>query len=402
MDDTDRPRLRIAYVYRHFNRTGSIETLYLRHAERLARDASVTLFCARVDRAKTAAPLLFRDVEPLVHSRHRIGYAVECASFARRATRALKADRRSFDLVHVEGFAALEADVVTVHAVRRAEREHCREHIHGSRSALRHALGSLLRPQSLVVESIERQLLAERHPLCICPSSAVRDDIVRIHGVPADRIHVIPYGIDLARYEVDPRQRVERRALHGADGLVLLLVATSFQRKGVDIAIRALARVQARATLWIVGGEDPEPYRRLAREVGVADDVRFVGRVAWEELPQWYSAADVVLAPSRQDSWNLPVIEGLAAGRAVVASEFSGSAEAIHDGENGFVLAREGDPAVLAALIDRLADPELLGRVWTHARSSAAPFDEDEVYARIRAVYDRAVELRGTVVGVAR
>jgi hypothetical protein len=66
--------------------------------------------------------------------------------------------------------------------------------------------------------------------------------------------------------------------------------------------------------------------------------VRFVGRVPNEQLPTWYAASDVVLLPSAQDSWGIAVVEGLAAGRVVVTSEFTGASAAIHSGVDGFVL----------------------------------------------------------------
>jgi hypothetical protein len=59
-------RLRIAYVYRNFNRVGSIESLYVRQAERLAADEDVTAFCSAGNRIATSAPISFVDVEPVV------------------------------------------------------------------------------------------------------------------------------------------------------------------------------------------------------------------------------------------------------------------------------------------------------------------------------------------------
>src|SRR5262245_40191065 len=116
--------MRVAYVYRNFNLSGSIESIYVRQAERFAQDEDVTVFCSSADRTATTAPLRFVDVEPIVSGQDRFRYAAECASFARRATRSLRERRNEFDVVHVEGTAAHSADLVTVHAVRPAEIEH--------------------------------------------------------------------------------------------------------------------------------------------------------------------------------------------------------------------------------------------------------------------------------------
>ena len=79
-DRTPGRRLRVAYVYRHFNANGSIEAMYVRQAERLAQDEDVTLFCSSAERAATTAPLRFVDVDPIVRGQDRLRYAAECAA----------------------------------------------------------------------------------------------------------------------------------------------------------------------------------------------------------------------------------------------------------------------------------------------------------------------------------
>jgi hypothetical protein len=98
-------RLRVAYVYRTFSEVGSIPSLYRRLAERLSADVDLTLFCSVRGRERSDAPLTFHDVDALVEGSGRLRYAVECASFAARASRAVSRERARFDVVTTVGLA---------------------------------------------------------------------------------------------------------------------------------------------------------------------------------------------------------------------------------------------------------------------------------------------------------
>ena len=389
--------LRIGYVYRDFHRAGSIPSHYVRLAQRLALDEDVTAICSARTREPTEAPLAFETVEPFVRGRGRLSYAAECRSFAVRSTRALARLRERFDVVHVEGFAALTADLVTVHAVRRAELDHHFDRIE-PRTPVRWRLRpQMFRPQNRVVMSIEQQLFATPTPFCVCVSGQTADDLERWHGVPRELIEVIPYSVDVPRFgrRQDERARVRAELGVAQDQLATLFVGDDFGRKGLDTAIEGLARSRSTAELWVVGGDRDASYRTLAASLGIGERVRFVGRLRNDELPSWYSAADVLLLPSRQDSWGLTVIEAMAAGCVVVTSEYTGAHEIVERGVNGYVLEAAGRPDELAALLSGpVGDPELRATIAGRAVATVARFDHAAVYPRWRAAEHRAYELR--------
>ena len=98
---------------------------------------------------------------------------------------------------------------------------------------------------------------------------------------------------------------------------------------------------------------------------------------------------------SRQDSWAIPVIEGMAAGRTVLTSEFNGSSEAIVTGETGFVVRGAGDPRQVAALLDGpLADPSVRDAVGFRAADEAHRYDLGRFYPALVDVYERAARRR--------
>ena len=391
-------RLRIASVYRSFNRSGSIESLFLRNAERLAQDEDVTAFVSAAGRAPTSALLRFAAIEPAARGRGRWRYALECSSFARRASKELARRRTEFDLVHVEGTSAYNADLVTVHAVRRAEVEHYFAEVEPQAWIARRRLNTLLRPQTSVVVGIEQRLL-ERipSPYCICPSEAVKRDLERWHGVPSDRIKVLPYGVELDRFRQDPDARARLRAELGTppDRLVLLFIGSSFARKGLQVCLDGLAQSRlADAEFWVIGGSDAERERVERATRGSRNRIRLLGRRPPEELPAFYSAADVFVLPSQQDSWALPVPEALAASCVVVASEYAGSSDLITTGMNGYVMEGSGSAEALAALLDGpLADPRARAAVAGRARDAVVPYDYEAFYAQYREAHWHAYEL---------
>lgn len=389
-------RLRVAYVYRHFNHSGSLPAVFLARAEWLSRHEDVTAFTSAASRDETAAPLRFETVEPIMVGTDRFRYAAECASFAFRATRRLKRLRSHFDVIHVDGFSATVADLVTVHAVRRAEIDHYFEHVEPT-ARLRRRLTPLLRPQTGTVIGIENRLYRQPFPLCLPMSRRIAEDLRRHFGVPDDLIDVIPYGLDLQAFRFDPEARLRERASMGTppDRLAVLFVGDDFERKGLDQAICALARTARDAELWIAGGGDPERYRALAGSLGVTERTQFLGRVPNDRLAGIYSAADVFVLPSRQDAWGQPVVEAMAAGRPVVVSPFSGSEEAVDSGVTGFVLEAGDACAQMAALLDGpLALREVREATGARATEAVEQFDRGVVFPRLRAAHHRAAELR--------
>jgi UDP-glucose:(heptosyl)LPS alpha-1,3-glucosyltransferase len=204
----------------------------------------------------------------------------------------------------------------------------------------------------------------------LCNAARVRDEIVADYGVPAERIDVLHNPVDLARFDPDrerPRRAGARRAHGVPEGAYLLLfVGSGFRRKGLDTAIRALARAREPAWLLVAGGGNTAPYRALARDEAVADRVVFAGRVA--DVAALYAAGDALLAPTRYDPFSNAALEALAMGLPVVTTAANGASEVISEGREGFVAARSDDVDALARAIERLADPALRAGMGAWAR----------------------------------
>ena len=387
-------RLRVASIYRNFNTSGSIESLYLRNAERLAQDEDVTVFTSEAARAVSlrrcaSFPSADRPRTRTLALRTRVfEFRTPCCQAAAR-------QRREFDVVHVEGFAAYDADLVTVHAVRAAEIEHYFAHVELQAGVARQRLGPLVRPQAEVVMRIERSLFQRPFPpYCICPSESVKHDLERCTGpFRPDQGAALRRRDRALSARSGCRRPAARGAWHSPDRLVLLFVGSGFERKGLDVAVAGLARSRSTAELWVIGGSDAE-QRRVKGAALLGGRVRLLGSRAPAELPAFYSAADVFILPTRQDSWAIPVTEALAASCVAVTSEYAGSCDLITHGVNGYILRGSGSGEELADLLDGpLADPGTRAAVAARGRDSISPYDYESFYAQYRAAHRYAYEL---------
>ncbi len=211
-------------------------------------------------------------------------------------------------------------------------------------------------------------------------------------GVPSDRVHVIPNGIDLERFQ--PRDSLAARRVLGLpeNERLLVTVAHLGPRKGHRETIQALARLPADVRLVLVGGDgqggrNAKALRELARSLGVEDRVILAGRQPYDRVPLYFNAADLsVLASWREGCPNV-VLESLASGTPVVASDVGHVPAMIRDGRNGRIVPpRQAEPLAKAIreLLDGSPSPE-------EVRGSAAVRSWDDVATEICETLRRAV-----------
>ncbi|WP_297736410.1 glycosyltransferase family 4 protein [uncultured Maricaulis sp.] len=197
----------------------------------------------------------------------------------------------------------------------------------------------------------------------IANSSFIADHVRREHGVPEDRLVVIPRGVDLDRFDMAavPASRVEAlfRAwrLDVAEAPRLLLPGRLTGWKGQREAIRALAALPAMESaphLLLVGdAQGREAYAaeldELARALDVADRVHRVGHCS--DMPAAFALSDLVLTPSVEpEAFGRTAAEAGAMGRLVIAADHGGAREVVRDGETGWRV-RPGDVDALSAAI---------------------------------------------------
>lgn len=206
---------------------------------------------------------------------------------------------------------------------------------------------------------VETRLLHRRVDAVICNADSIRAELAD-EGVPADRITIIPNGIDVDAFAGSPDRRLKARTALGiaADALVMTCVANLHPYKGHDDLVAALVQVRSKlpgSWLLLCAGRDVDGHRQKleaeARAQGLADHVRFLGEV--EEIPQLLAASDIHIHPSREDAFPNSVLEAMAAGLPVVATAVGAVPEMLA-GSGSEVCAPKA-PAALANLIAFLA-----------------------------------------------
>ena len=194
------------------------------------------------------------------------------------------------------------------------------------------------------------RLLARRVRRIVAISDAIRRFNVEEVGLPAAKIDVIHYGLDAL-----PDPWGENPELPIPDGAPLLLcVARLAPQKGVDVAIRALPSIPD-ATLLVLGeGPERSNLEALALELGVADRVLMPGRVG--DVAALYRRCNVVVHPARWEGFGLAMLEGMLAGRPVVAANAGSAPELVADGMTGLLFPPDDAEALARDVVTALED----------------------------------------------
>jgi D-inositol-3-phosphate glycosyltransferase len=228
-------------------------------------------------------------------------------------------------------------------------------------------------------------------------SAAEATQLERLYGADPARIEVVPPGVIHAFFSPGPRQGARAALAHLdlGDGPILLFVGRIQPLKGLDVAVRALGALEdPRAVLVVVGGASGRDGRReveridkLAASLGVADRIRFTDPQPHHLLSTYYRAADVVLVPSRSESFGLVALEAAACGTPVVAAAVGGLRTLVEHGRTGFLV--EGrDPEVFAAYTEQILTNPALGRELADAAAGRARnFTWSTAAARLRRIY---------------
>ncbi len=220
----------------------------------------------------------------------------------------------------------------------------------------------------------------------VAPTPLERAQMVWLYGADANKIAIVPCGVDLDLFHPMPPEEARRALGLPASRRVVLFVGRIEPLKGIDTLLRAMALIAPEIPHWqedlsviIIGGApgagaeraraELARLERLRAELGIEDLVTFLGAKDQDSLVYYYSAAEMVVMPSHYESFGMVALEAMACGTPVVASKVGGLAFNVQDGRTGF-LVPEGDAETLAAKIRLLlADVDLrekLGRQAAH------------------------------------
>jgi UDP-glucose:(heptosyl)LPS alpha-1,3-glucosyltransferase len=244
-------------------------------------------------------------------------------------------------------------------------------------------------PYHRYVLDAERRLFASPWlSAVICNSRMVRDEIRERFRYPDEKLHVIRNAVDGAVFH--PGLRADRERVCAAHRIpasdtVFLLVGSGYERKGVAVAIRAMAALPATTHLVVVGHEShPQRYARLARSLALSGRVHIAGPQT--DPRPYFGAADAFVLPTLYDPCPNAALEAMACALPVVTSTKSGVAELLAEHDAGRACPSQ-DVAGLAAHMTELLDPAVRERLGANGRRAVEPLTPEAMTLELVLLY---------------
>lgn len=226
-----------------------------------------------------------------------------------------------------------------------------------------------------------------------------RRQLIELYGAAPERVEIVAPGVDRAFFSPGSVEGA-RAAIGYTGGPLVLFVGRIQPLKGVDIAVEMLAQLEATsANLMIVGGASGREGRaEVARINGIVDELGLRDRVQFVEpqphfaLSTFYRAADVVVMPSRSESFGLVALEAAACGIPVVAASVGGLRTLVQDGVTGYLI-EDRNPTDYARAVDAiLGDSTHRASLAAAAAVKASRYPWSGLAARLRRIYVEQIE----------
>ena len=271
-----------------------------------------------------------------------------------------------------------------------------------------HTLGTVKNSAGLADREPDLRIATEKKLARTCqrilaPTDREKENLVKYCHTPAEKIGVVPCGVNLDLFQPMDRAAARQRLGFDPDESMVLYVGRFDPIKGIDRLLEAMAYLKhlKRMRLVIVGGDGPataeyQSLQQLSAKVGIQKFVHFVGRVAQNQLPPYYSAADALVVPSYYESFGLVGLESLACGTPVVATRVGAMEDIIEDGKTGQVVA-DLTPRGLANSIEKIISYSAGPLLSAHAiRASVRKYGWSNVAAAVFNEYETVFRNSGS------
>lgn len=212
-------------------------------------------------------------------------------------------------------------------------------------------------------------------------------DVLRDWGLDPNRLHVMRNGVDLVKFSPLPQAEARDTLSWHKDTQTLLSVGYLIERKGHQIAIQALKHLPKWHLKIIGSGPDQGKLEKLASDIGAADRVTFIGQIQQNELRTYYSAADILVLASSREGWANVLLESMACGTPVVATNIWGTPEVVASKYAGRLMERRDADCLVKCVKELMSElPDCVA-----VRTYAEQFSWDETTARQLALFRQIV-----------
>ncbi|HMK65553.1 MAG TPA: glycosyltransferase [Thermodesulfobacteriota bacterium] len=253
-----------------------------------------------------------------------------------------------------------------------------------------HTLGAVKNAVGVGEKESEVRITSEMESMRDCqlilvPTEKEKQNVLKWYQVFPEKIREAPCGVNLEQFHPVPRDTARQKA-GLTDPKILLFVGRIDPLKGLAQLIKALPFLRSHKglKLVIIGGDEhsrseTEKLKALAHQLQIQDSITFLGMIKHDQLPDFYSAADLCIMPSYYESFGLVALEALACGTPVIAADVGDLRNIIRQGETGYVV-ENNDPEKLGQAIDRfLSGPGKLPESIRRNRASVVSYSWDRI-----------------------
>ncbi len=369
--------MKIAVVISKYGLLGGAENFVFQLTERLAMREGFEIHVLANQWCQGNNSIIFHKIPKVLFPRF-----MKPISFAYFAGKKIAAE--NFDLVHSHAWI-FDMDFFTIHGglhepwIKEVRRK----------------------PMSLFDKSLarveKRGVYAPRLKLILPVSTLLKKELLRFYNIPESKICVIQPGISAERFSAldSERSRHEVRRRHGlsASDLVVLFVGMNFEVKRLDLVMKAVADLSVRRKnhsdlkLLVVGKGKKKHYMKLARDLGIVNQVLFAG--VTQKVEEYYMASDIFAMPSMNDSFGMVVLEAMMAGLPSIITETVGARDLIESGNQGFVLPDNPSVSDMSEKLSFLLKKENRVRMGKSAREVACRQSWESRADQVAELYDQ-------------
>jgi glycosyltransferase involved in cell wall biosynthesis len=293
---------------------------------------------------------------------------------------------KNIDILHVHCLSALSA--LTTSLTGRLTNKIILITIHGT--FLKHYPEILPFPVNLLVYASEKTYIQHANYAMILVEDAYTMEILLKLGVPKGKIEVLPYpGVDLSKFKKTKSKKTSEEIIIFHHGRLV-------KKRGIDYLINALPEVVKsfpNVKLVIAGdGPEKEKLTKLASHINVSKHVEFKGIVPHDKLADLIQQSDIIVIPSIIEGHSKSLLEAMAVGKTVIATNVGGIAEVVKDNENGLLVEPKNHDQISNAILKILKDKKLAEKLGRNALKTAKDFNIEILAEREAYTYKKIIK----------
>jgi UDP-glucose:(heptosyl)LPS alpha-1,3-glucosyltransferase len=379
--------MKIAYITTDYNKTGGIERVVRELTLRMGRTHEIHVFAHSWD-PSCAGEAVF----------HRVPVLIQKPLFMKWInffiSSALQVQQHEFDIVHAHCPTMTAVDVVTAHSVHKVG---VNALIANERSVWGKCTKWLRNGYPLIMPVAAYNFKPGKAAAVISVSEGLTHELQTALKVDKQRIVTIPNGVNLKEFTCtnfeSNRKEIRDSLSIDADRIVVIFAGNEFNRKGLEYVIRAIGLLKARNITLLVAGETSdkpgrEYYTSLTAELGIRDQVHFVGRTS--SIAKYFCAADIFVLPTLYESFGLVSYEAAACGLPLLVTKVNGTGEILKDGYNGWNIERSSED--IAKKIELLIENEKYEEFGKRSARLVESFDWENIVRRTEQLYEEIVK----------